>query len=141
MASTPTQNTDPARVHDNRALVLELLARFSAGDLDGARDLIHEEFLSHNPRVPHDPAASSGRDAFTAYFEGPEGQRLLAATFDVRRMICDGEYVVVHNRIVADQPPEVAAVDIFWVRDGRIAEHWDVVQPVPDAAANPHGMF
>jgi predicted SnoaL-like aldol condensation-catalyzing enzyme len=35
----------------------------------------------------------------------------------------------------------VAAVDIFRVQDGLIAEHWDVVQPVPEQPANPHGMF
>ncbi|GAA5032859.1 nuclear transport factor 2 family protein [Actinopolymorpha pittospori] len=141
MTSTPTTSTDRARPVDNRALVLDLLARFGAGDLDGAADLLHDEFVSHNPRVPHDPATSSGRDAFTAFFEGPVGQALLAATSDVRRVICDGEYVVVHHRIVPGRPPEVAAVDIFRVQDGRIAEHWDVVQPVPETPVNPHGMF
>jgi predicted SnoaL-like aldol condensation-catalyzing enzyme len=46
-----------------------------------------------------------------------------------------------HTRIVADAGAELAAVDIVRVRDGRVAEHWDVVQPVPAPLPHPHGMF
>lgn len=45
-----------------------------------------------------------------------------------------------HNRI-ALPTGDVAAVDILRIQDGLVAEHWDVVQPVPDEPANPHGMF
>jgi predicted SnoaL-like aldol condensation-catalyzing enzyme len=124
----------------NRKLVLELFARFDAADLEGALALLHPGFVSHNPRVPHDPATATGRDAFADFFRTPAGKALLAAGTDVRRVIADDPLVAVHNRI-ALPTGDVAAVDILRIQDGLIAEHWDVVQPVPGEPANPHGMF
>lgn len=131
--------TSPA-VDTNRKLVVELFARFDAGDLDGGLALLHPDFVSHNPRVPHDPATTTGIQAFADFFRGPAGAALLEAGSDVRRIVADDPLVAVHNRIGLPTG-DVAAVDIFRVQDGLIAEHWDVVQPVPEQPANPHGMF
>jgi predicted SnoaL-like aldol condensation-catalyzing enzyme len=127
-------------VDANRNLVLDLFARFGSGDINTALELLHPEFVSHNPRVPHDPAAATGRQAFADFFRGPEGAALLTAGSDLRRIIADDPLVAVHNRIGLPTG-DVAAIDIFRVQDGLIAEHWDVVQPVPERPANPHGMF
>jgi predicted SnoaL-like aldol condensation-catalyzing enzyme len=124
----------------NRKLVLELFARFDGGDVDGALALLHPDFVSHNPRVPHDPAAASGLEAFANFFRGPAGKALLEAGTDVRRVVADEFLVAVHNRI-ALPTGDVAAVDILRIQDGLVIEHWDVVQSVPDEAGNPHGMF
>jgi predicted SnoaL-like aldol condensation-catalyzing enzyme len=124
----------------NRKLVEELFARLDTADLDGALALLHPDFVSHNPRVPHDPAAATGLQAFADFFRGSAGKALLHAGTDVRRVIADDSLVAVHNRI-ALPTGDVAAVDILRVQDGLVAEHWDVVQPVPDEPANPHGMF
>jgi predicted SnoaL-like aldol condensation-catalyzing enzyme len=124
----------------NRKLVLELFARFDAGDIDGGLALLHPDFVSHNPKVPHDPATTTGRQAFADFFRGPAGKALLEAGTDVRRVIADDSFVGAHNRI-ALPTGDVAAVDILRIQDGLVAEHWDVVQPVPGEVANPHGMF
>lgn len=125
----------------NRRLVAEMFSRITAGDLDGGLALLGDDFVSHNPRVPHDPAVTSGKEAFAAFFRGPEGQRLLASTSEVVRTLADGDLVALHSRIVADPGAELAAVDILRVRDGMVVEHWDVVQPVPGSLPHPHGMF
>lgn len=124
----------------HRTLALDLFARLDAGDLDGALALLHPDFVSHNPRVAHDPATGSGLDAFALFFRSPAGSALLAAGADVRRVVADDDLVAVHNRI-ALPGGDVAAVDILRVRDGLVIEHWDVVQPVPQEPSNPHGMF
>jgi predicted SnoaL-like aldol condensation-catalyzing enzyme len=124
----------------NRALVLEVFARFDSGDIEAAIALLHPDFRSHNPSVPHDPAAATGRQAFADFFRGPQGQALIAAGSDIRRVIADDVLVAVHNRI-GMPGGDIATVDIFRVQDGLVAEHWDVVQPVPEQPANPHGMF
>jgi predicted SnoaL-like aldol condensation-catalyzing enzyme len=46
----------------------------------------------------------------------------------------------VHTHVATPQG-DLATVDLFRVDSGKIVEHWDVVQPVPDEVLNPHGMF
>ncbi|WP_020667629.1 nuclear transport factor 2 family protein [Amycolatopsis nigrescens] len=126
---------------DARELVSTLFDRMTEGDLDGMAELLHPEFVSHNPRVAHDPAVTTGKRAFVDFFRSEAGQRLLAAPFEIRRVLVDGDLVAVHNRISPPGGPEIAAVDLLAVRDGLVVEHWDVVQPVPDPLPHPHGMF
>jgi predicted SnoaL-like aldol condensation-catalyzing enzyme len=137
---TPPETTATDLSH-NRALVTELFVRLGRGDVDGIGELLHESFVSHNPRIPHDPAATDGRQAFLGFLRGPDGQRLLAATVDTHRMAADGDLVWVHNHLGYPGSPGIAAVDILRIEDGLVAEHWDVVQPVPDDLPHPHGMF
>jgi predicted SnoaL-like aldol condensation-catalyzing enzyme len=61
---------------------------------------------------------------------------------DIKRAFVDGDHVIVHTH-VRPQPDEagLAVVDIFRVQDGRIAEHWDVLQQVPLRSRNPNPMF
>ncbi len=51
----------------------------------------------------------------------------------IERMLVDGEYIVtqVTGRLSPDHPPD-AAIEIYRLEDGRIAEHWDVIRPAPD---------
>ena len=59
---------------------------------------------------------------------------------DFVRMIADGDYVLMHNR-GNNSPGTKAVVDLFRLENGKIVEHWDVIQPIPDQFANPNGMF
>ncbi|WP_051579531.1 nuclear transport factor 2 family protein [Pseudonocardia acaciae] len=125
----------------NESLVRELVSRFRAGDVPGFADLLHEDFVSHNPGVRHDPAATTGKRAFLAYLSTPFGRDLLAGSIETRRVLADADLVAVHNHVTTAHGLELATVDIFRVRDGLVAEHWDVVQALPPDPANPHGMF
>ncbi|MBF6173581.1 nuclear transport factor 2 family protein [Nocardia blacklockiae] len=129
-----------SRAEANRHVVGQLYRRLAAGDLDGAFALVHEDFVTHNPRVPHDPAKSTGKQAFRDFFGTPAGRALATATQEVVRVVADEDLVAVHIRLLSGDA-ETAAVDLLRVRDGLIAEHWDVVQPVPDRLPHPHGMF
>jgi predicted SnoaL-like aldol condensation-catalyzing enzyme len=138
--STDT-HTDTTTIHPHLALVTALFARFDRQDVDGIGELLHEDFISHNPRVPHDPSAASGREAFLTFLRSPDGERLLSANIDIRRMAVEGDHVWVHNHLTHPGTPGVAAVDIVRIEDGLAVEHWDVVQPVPAELPHPHGMF
>ncbi len=61
---------------------------------------------------------------------------------DFKRIIAEGNLVAVHSHLKPNpQDSGAAVVDIFRVEDGKLAEHWDVIQPVPTQAANKNGMF
>jgi len=57
-------------------------------------------------------------------------------TLHVDHLIAEGDLVVVHQHIEEPGKPTLVFMDLFRVRDGRIVEHWDVIQPVPEHPAN-----
>jgi predicted SnoaL-like aldol condensation-catalyzing enzyme len=59
---------------------------------------------------------------------------------DFVRIISDGDYVLMHNR-GHNSPGTKAVVDIFRIEDGKVVEHWDVLQDVPQSAKNANTMF
>ena len=64
------------------------------------------------------------------------------AHHDVKRMFADGDFVIAHVHVVIKPgTPGNAVIDIFRIEDGKIAEHWDAMQPVPENSANGNGMF
>ena len=132
--------TSTLATDQNRMLVLKAVARFGAGDIAGFTDLLGEEFISHNPRVAHDPATQSGRHAFADYLSGPASAHLRDATVAAKHLLADGDLVAVHTHVATPQG-DLATVDLFRVDDGKIVEHWDIVQPVPEQVLHPHGMF
>lgn len=89
--------------------------------------------------IQHNPLAADGRDAVLKFFESIPVDQLPKVA--VARVIAEGDLVAVHYRAEFPGRPALAIVDIFRVQDGRIAEHWDVAQPIPLTSANPHPMF
>ncbi len=117
----------------NKNLVVNGFKDFAAGDVEVLRTLLREDFVEHSPGNP------SGRDAFIEFIASAP---VAGARLDLKRVIADDEFVVMHYLMT---PPGdergIAVIDIWKLVDGRITEHWDVVQPVPDAAEIPNGMF
>ena len=56
--------------------------------------------------------------------------------------MADGDFVILHVHAVREPGTKgQAIIDIFRVADGKIVEHWDVIQDVPDQAMNNNTMF
>lgn len=93
-------------------------------------------YIQHNPKVPSGPA-----DGFVATLNALF-ERYPQWSTKIKRVITEGDLVAVHHH-VRNTPNDLglAVVDIFRVRDGRLIEHWDVIQPVPAEAANDNTMF
>ncbi len=118
---------------NNKELISRGLAEFAAGNVEVLRTLLHEDFLEHSPGNP------SGRDAFIEFIAASP---LMDVRMTVKRVIADGDHVVVHYHATRpDDDRGAAVVDIWRLQDGLIVEHWDVVQPVPEPSAVPNGMF
>lgn len=90
--------------------------------------------------VQHNPGIADGRDAavaaLTPMFSKP------GARFEVKRIVVDGDTAVIHLFGQGDPKTSGAAVaDIYRLKDGKVVEHWDILQPMPDKSANSHPMF
>jgi predicted SnoaL-like aldol condensation-catalyzing enzyme len=91
--------------------------------------------------IQHNPMAESGRDAAIAFLE-PFFKSHPQASYSIKRIIADGDLVAVHSHAVFKPGDRgLAIVDILRVDHCKIAEHWDVAQPVPEKSANRNGMF
>lgn len=89
--------------------------------------------------VQHNPEIADGRDAAIAWLEKKMARSTVR--MDVRRVLVDGDYAVVH--LLASQGPDDpghAIMNIFRLQDGKIVEHWDVTQPVPANTASGNSM-
>jgi len=106
---------------------------FNRRDMACARQLLAADFRHHEPGV------APGADGLLAHLAG-----FLAEHPDLRlevvRHICDGDFVVVHNRR-SEATETSAAIDVLRMEDDKVAEAWEVFQQVPDVIANPNGMF
>ena len=91
--------------------------------------------------IQHNPLAATGRQAAIAFLE-PFFASHPEASYSIERIIADGNLVAVHShgKFGADDRG-IAVVDILRVEGCQVVEHWDVVQPVPEKAANSNGMF
>ncbi|HKE43426.1 MAG TPA: nuclear transport factor 2 family protein [Steroidobacteraceae bacterium] len=89
----------------------------------------------------HNPFAADGAqpaiDFLAPYLEKNTGYR-----YDFKHVYVDGDIVVVHSHVKRDDNDRGSAVvDIFRLEKGKVVEHWDVIQPIPEKSANSNTMF
>ncbi len=129
------QERDLALEDSNKALVQDFYNNFFNKHDIGAASVVAEDYIQHNPHVP------DGKKPFVDYFSGyfvenPEARN------EIIRAVASGDLVWLHVRSTnGAEDRGQAVVDIFRVEDGRIVEHWDVIQPVPEKAENANTMF
>ena len=93
-------------------------------------------YRQHNPLIAD---GMEGVRAFVAWIKETHPE----ARGEIKRVFADGDHVILHCHWhgLSDNPRGEAVVDIFRLEDGKVVEHWDVIQPIPEQAANHNTMF
>ncbi|MGE9922247.1 nuclear transport factor 2 family protein [Acidaminococcus fermentans] len=97
--------------------------------------------LTDDHYIQHNPGFNDGKQAFK---DGITGflKEFPESTAEIKHMGADGDLVFIHNHIKLNaQDRGQAAVDIFRIKKGKIVEHWDVIQDIPEKTENNNTMF
>jgi len=126
---------DP-KLESNKQTVLAFYeAAFNAKDFEATAEFFSARYIQHNPEIADDFDGLLAR--LTGLKEGAPKLRV-----EVKRIVAEGDYVVAHVHGMREPGDRgLAIMDIFRLADGKLVEHWDVIQPVPEQAANANGIF
>lgn len=128
--------TERSKQEVNKRIVTSFYQKaLNEKNFEAAKKYLGDRYVQHNPN------AADGREGLEAYI------RFLKKNYpnsksEIKRIFADGDYVILHVHSVR-APGQLgrAIVDIFKVVKGKIVEHWDVVQEIPEKSANSNEMF
>lgn len=135
MASQAAHATDTLQETNKKIVVNFYELGFNKKQSQEARKYLGDRYVQHNPR------ATDGPDGFVKYIETLR-EKFPQSRSEIKRAIADGDYVVLHvHEITKPDDRGDAVVEIYRLENGKIVEHWDVIQPVPEKSANTNTMF
>jgi predicted SnoaL-like aldol condensation-catalyzing enzyme len=124
------------RLEKNRQTVLTFYdLAINQKDFDAAEKFMGSKYIQHNPMAKD---GKEGLKNFIKYLRETQPEY----HSEIVRSFADGDYVILHvHNTPAPGAPGKAIVDIFRLEDGKVVEHWDVIQAIPDDPANDNTMF
>ena len=104
-------------------------------EYDRAGEFLDDNYIQHKPEVK--TGAKGVLDFVRSIYQQSPNHRAR-----IIRSFVDGDYVILHVHIMnAVEAKDIAVIDIFRVKEGKLMEHWDVASPVPETAENVNGVF
>lgn len=124
--------SDP-KLERNKEIVRDFIQKvFVEHEVDAGLVHLRDDYIQHNQNVP------GGKELMRqAFKKGLDG-----VSCDIKRIFAEGDYVIVHHHFKFDPKSlGLAVVDIFRLQDGKLAEHWDVMMPIPENPPFPKPIF
>jgi predicted SnoaL-like aldol condensation-catalyzing enzyme len=131
----PVMGAETQQERNKRTVVEFYEKAINQKDFEAAAKYLGPRYTQHNPLAADGPA---GLQAFLRYLR----ETYPNSHSEIKRVFADGDYVILHVHAVRVPGMRGSAiVDIFKLENGKIVEHWDVIQEIPEKAANANGMF
>jgi predicted SnoaL-like aldol condensation-catalyzing enzyme len=120
----------------NKKIVMEFYDQaINQKDFAAASKYMGPRYTQHNPMAADGPG---GLKDFIQFLS----TKYPGSHSEIKRILADGDFVVLHVHAVRVPGTRGnAIIDIFKLENGKIVEHWDVTQEIPEKAANANGMF
>lgn len=129
-----TLSDNQKQIESNKKLVADFYQElFGDKEVNAIDKYIGETYIQHNPSVADGKEAL--KQAVTQWFKGAPKEKI-----DIQHLSAEGSLVYIHTKSKRG-PATVSTIDIFRFEKGKIVEHWDVSQEVPEKSANSHPMF
>lgn len=123
-------------VDDNKAIV----RAFYESAFGGEPERAVERYVG-NRYIQHNPQADDGTAPFIQFVRQMR-RDYPDMRLEIKRVIGEGDLVVTHAHLVLKAGDRgMALADFFRVENGKVVEHWDVIQPIPETSANRNTMF
>ena len=129
-------SAQPSQLENNKRVATEFYdAAINRKDFAAASQYLGSSYRQHNP------TAADGAEGLRGFIDFLK-MRFPNQRGEIKRVIAEGDLVVLHvHSTRGDDTPGRAIVDIFRIENGKVVEHWDVIQDIPAQAANANGMF
>jgi predicted SnoaL-like aldol condensation-catalyzing enzyme len=136
VSAAPIPAAADAMLEANKKTVVEFYdAALNRKDFEAASRFFGPRYVQHNPNAP------DGIEGFKAFL-GFLREKFPQSRSEIKRVWAEGDYVILHVHAVRTPGARGSAiVDVFKLENGKIVEHWDVIQEIPEKAANSNGMF
>lgn len=129
-------SAERAREEHNKEMVIAFYnAAINDKDFEAASAYLGDRYIQHNP------LAADGPEGLKAFLDFAK-ENMSTFKVEIKQAFADGDYVILHVHAKRDPEDRGSAVmDIFRLEDGKVVEHWDVIQPIPESSANDNTMF
>ena len=136
LAAAGVQAEEPTQLEKNKAIVVDFYNKaLNDKDIEAAISLMGETYTQHNARIP------DGKEGFRQFFTGFK-EKFPNSHSKIVRVFAEGDFVILHVHMVREPGTRGEAVmDIFRLENGKLVEHWDVLQAIPETIPHSNTMF
>ena len=132
----PTQVVDQHKTDENKQLVRDLIDKVFIG----GQSQIITQYISTEQYDQHNPMVKDGLNGLVEAIQYLSSQNNMFKYYKVHKLLGEGNFVLAQVEGEWNQKPHVF-YDLFRVENGKVVEHWDIVNEIPAELPHSNGIF